>query len=160
MALCPCGSGADFETCCALLFGGAPAPSPEALMRSRYTAFVRNELDHIEASQVPDPEDDFDRAAAEEMATSVTWTGLDILSTSGGGETDETGTVEFAAHYKQGGTAQIHHELANFRREDGRWLYVDGVINPKSPPRRVEKVRRNDLCPCGSGKKYKKCCGA
>lgn len=159
MSSCPCGSGADFETCCGPLLGGAPAPNPEALMRSRYTAFVKGDIDYMERSQAPDDEEPFDRAGIEEMARSVTWTGLEILATSGGGEADATGTVEFAAHYKRNGTAQIHHERGNFRRADGRWLYVDGVISPKGPPRQVVKVGRNDPCPCGSGKKYKKCCG-
>ena len=159
MSSCPCGSGADFATCCGPLLGGAPAPSPEALMRSRYTAFVKGDIDHIERTQAADTGDDFDRAGAEEMARSVTWTGLEILATSGGGETDDTGTVEFAAHLKRGAAAQVHHERASFRREGGRWLYVDGVIGPKDPPRHAAKVGRNDPCPCGSGKKYKKCCG-
>ena len=52
------------------------------------------------------------------------------------------------------------HELASFRREEGRWVYVDGDMNPKGPPRQVAKVGRNEPCPCGSGKKYKKCCAA
>ena len=160
MSSCPCGSGAEFENCCGPLLGGAPAATPEALMRSRYTAFVRKDLDHIEATQTQDPEEEaFDRKGAEEMANTVTWTGLQILST-GGADTDDTGTVEFAARFKQGGQVQLHHELASFRRQDGRWIYVDGIINPKSEPRKAAKVGRNDPCPCGSGKKYKKCCGA
>ena len=33
----------------------------------------------------------------------------------------------------------------------------DGTV--KKQPRRVQKIGRNDPCPCGSGKKYKNCCG-
>ncbi|MEK9660196.1 MAG: YchJ family metal-binding protein [Alphaproteobacteria bacterium] len=53
----------------------------------------------------------------------------------------------------------MHHERSHFRRENGQWLYVDGEFNPKGQPLRVVKVGRNDPCPCGSGQKYKKCCG-
>ncbi|HSV29430.1 MAG TPA: YchJ family metal-binding protein, partial [Candidatus Omnitrophota bacterium] len=78
----------------------------------------------------------------------------------GGGADDETGSVEYVARFKIRGQAHAHHELATFRKEDGRWLYVDGEVNPKTAPRQVAKVGRNDPCPCGSGQKYKKCCGA
>jgi SEC-C motif-containing protein len=55
----------------------------------------------------------------------------------------------------------VHHEKSRFvRGEDNRWLCADSEMNPKGPQRRVEKIGRNDPCPCGSGKKYKKCCGA
>ena len=68
--------------------------------------------------------------------------------------------VEFVARYKFRGKAFAHHELASFRKVDGRWQYVDGVINPRPAQRVAEKVGRNDPCTCGSGKKFKKCCGA
>ena len=160
MSLCPCGSGTDFDQCCGPIIGGAPAPSPEALMRSRYTAFVRDEIDHIENTHAHDVRDDFNRSSAENLARSVKWMGLEIVKTEGGAEDDEAGTVEFIARFKQDGELMAHHELSTFRREDGRWFYVDGTINPKGQPRQVEKVGRNEPCPCGSGKKYKKCCGA
>ena len=160
MGQCPCGSGREYEACCGPIIGGAEAPTAEAVMRSRFSAYVRGEIDHIERTHAKAANEDFDRKEAEEMANAVTWTGLTILSTSGGKQGDDTGTVEFAAQFKQGGKQMVHHELAYFTREDGRWVYLDGTINPKSEPRRVEKVGRNEPCPCGSGKKYKKCCGA
>ena len=160
MTQCPCGSASDLDECCGPVIGGAPAPNPEALMRSRFTAFVQGDLDHIENTHAAEVRDSFSRSAAESTAKSVEWVGLEIRGTSGGGEDDDTGTVEFAARFKKDGELQIHHEISNFHREEGRWVYVDGKMNPKDKPRRVEKVGRNDPCPCGSGKKYKKCCGA
>lgn len=160
METCPCGSGRTYDECCGPIIAGAPAPTAEALMRSRYTAFVVRQIDHIERTNMKGVEDDFDRAHAEEMAAEVTWTGLNIVEVSGGGENDETGRVEFRAHFSRLGQDLSHHEAATFRREDGRWVYEDGEVNPKGTPRRVVKVGRNDSCPCGSGKKYKKCCGA
>ena len=161
MTNCPCGSGADVNECCGPVIAGAvAAPTPKALMRSRFTAFQRGDLDHIENTQIKDADDDFDHAGAEANAEKIKWTKLEILATGGGGENDQTGMVEFAAHFTQDGAPGIHREISNFRREDGNWVYVDGEVNPKIEPRRVEKVGRNQPCPCGSGKKYKKCCGA
>ena len=159
-ALCPCGSGSAYNACCGAIIAGAPAPTAEALMRSRFTAFVRGDLDHVENTHAVEARDDFDRSGTESTASSVEWVDLTILNTERGGDGDDTGTVEFRARFRQDGAMQAHHEKSTFRRNDGRWVYVDGVIDPKGPPRRVEKVGRNDPCPCGSGKKYKKCCGA
>ena len=160
MAECPCGSGADFDECCGPLIGGVPAPTPEALMRSRFTAFVRGNMDHIENTHAKEVRDDFNRSAAESTANSVEWVSLKIFETADGGADDDTGTVEFSARFKKDGELLDHHEKSNFRREEGRWVYVDGKMNPKGEPRRVDKVGRNAPCPCGSGRKYKKCCGA
>jgi SEC-C motif-containing protein len=128
-------------------------------MRSRYTAFVLGEFDYIENTLATEVRDSFNRSAAESTAHSVEWVGLEIRDTSDGGEEDDGGMVEFAANFKDDGKLLVHHERSNFRREEGRWVYVDGKMNPKGNPRRVEKVGRNEPCPCGSGKKYKKCCG-
>tara|TARA_R110000787_G_scaffold17835_2_gene55248 strand:- start:806 stop:1288 length:483 start_codon:yes stop_codon:yes gene_type:complete len=159
MTSCPCGSGIEFENCCGPYIGGAPAPTPEALMRSRYTAFVQGEIDHIERTVVREEREKFDRAAAQEMSGSVDWLGLKILGTTAGGADDDTGTVDFEAHFRQKGERQVHRERSTFCREDGRWVYVDGDFDLKPETRRVEKIGRNQACPCGSGKKYKKCCG-
>ncbi|MEO5336833.1 MAG: YchJ family protein [Magnetospirillum sp. WYHS-4] len=156
---CPCGSGQGFDTCCGPLIAGAPAPTAEALMRSRYSAFVHRTFDYLERTHAPEIQGDFSRSAAESLADQVEWLGLEIRGVEGGGPDDQTGAVEFAARFSRQGQEQIHHELASFRREQGIWVYVDGKMNPKPPPRHVVKVGRNDPCPCGSGKKYKKCCG-
>lgn len=160
MQHCPCGSGASLETCCAPVIGGRPARTAEALMRSRYTAYVLRDLDHIERTQATGTREPFDRSAAESMARTVEWAGLEILGTSAGGEPDDAGTVEFAAHYRKDGQLHVLREISSFRREQGRWVYVDGLISRGVEPRRSEKVGRNAPCPCGSGKKHKKCCGA
>lgn len=160
MTHCPCGSGADFDQCCGRYIDGAAAPTPEALMRSRFAAFVQGDLDYIEETHAPETRGNFDRSATESDNSKVQWVNLEILGTTGGGADEDTGTVEFAARYKGAGGAGVHHERSNFRRENGRWLYVDGVMDPKGKPRRVQRVGRNEPCPCGSGKKYKKCCGS
>ena len=161
MAQCPCGSGYDLDECCGpIIMGGTPAPTAEALMRSRFTAFVRGDLDHIESTQATEERNKFDRSAAQSMFNSVEWVSLEVFDTSLGGEDDDTGTVDFVARFKRDSELQDHRERSIFRREEGRWVYVDGEINPKASPRRAGKVGRNQPCPCGSGQKYKKCCGA
>lgn len=160
MSQCPCGSGNDFDACCGSILEGASAATPEALMRSRFTAFVHGNLDHIERTHAKSVRDSFNRSAAESTANAVKWLSLEILETAEGGPDDDNGVVEFAARFKQDGETHVHHEKATFVREDGEWRYVDGKMNPQGKPRQVEKIGRNEPCPCGSGKKYKKCCGA
>lgn len=160
MTPCPCGSGQNFDDCCGAIIGGAPAPTAETLMRSRYTAFAVGNVGYLAETLSSESRADFDEIEAENTASNAKWQGLEIRSTTGGGENDETGTVEFVASFRLEGQQRIHHELGLFEREDGRWVCAGGEVNPKSAPRQVVKVGRNEPCPCGSGKKYKKCCGA
>jgi SEC-C motif-containing protein len=157
MTLCPCGSGRGLEDCCSPIIAGTPAATPEALMRSRYTAFVLGKLDHVDRTHAPEVRDDFNRAEAERSAAECEWQGLEVKQAS---EDGDEGTVEFVARFKRGGQQFVQHELASFCRRDGHWLYLSGEINPKPPQRHVTKIGRNDPCSCGSGRKYKKCCGA
>jgi len=83
------------------------------------------------------------------------------LATEGGEAGDDEGFVEFRAVFSEaGGEDMAHTERSRFVKEGDRWYYVDGLLpTPVTYRREEEKVGRNDLCPCGSGKKYKKCCG-
>lgn len=160
MSLCPCGSGRDFDACCGPIIAGAPAPTAEALMRSRYSAFATGAVAHLHATLAPEATKDYSPEETELWARNSEWKALEIRGTSGGGEADTVGTVEFAARYRMKGKDYVHLEESRFRKENGRWMYVDGLI-PKPKQRVVEtKTGRNDPCPCGSGKKYKKCCAA
>jgi SEC-C motif-containing protein len=160
MSNCPCGSNKSFETCCELIIAGTPAPTAEALMRSRYSAYAVGNLDHVRKTHGADAKDKYDHSETESTASDVKWVGLEIRGTTGGEVEDQTGTVEFIAKCRQDGEIRVHHERSDFKREEGQWMYIDGVINPRVETRRVQKVGRNDPCPCGSGKKYKKCCAA
>lgn len=160
MSECPCGSGHEYDACCGLYIGGEPAPTAEALMRSRYTAYAQGDIDYLIDTLAPESLGDFDPIEAASTASEMTWAGLEIRDVSAGGAEDETGIVEFVANYRAQDQQGIHHERSTFRREQGRWVCVGGEVNPKPPPRQVEKVGRNEPCPCGSGKKFKKCCGA
>ncbi len=156
MTLCPCGSTKNFSECCGPIIDGEPAATAEALMRSRYSAFVRRQLDHIERTHAPEILNDFNRAEAERMAEECEWQGLEIRSAS---ETGDTALVDFVIRFRRDNKDMIQTELSSFRRENGKWLYVNGKVNSHAPQRYVNKVGRNDPCPCGSGKKAKKCCG-
>jgi len=159
MSNCPCGSGRTLDQCCGpYLAGTANAPTPEALMRSRYSAFATVNVDHLERTLLPETRGDFNREETEQWARSSEWTGLEVRSTSGGREDDDEGFVEFVARFNMDGKAHIHHETGRFARQDGQWYYVDGIMGVR--PRTAPKIGRNDPCPCGSGKKYKKCHGA
>ncbi|MBP7094510.1 MAG: YchJ family protein [Spirochaetia bacterium] len=155
---CPCGSGRDYADCCSpIIHGKALAPSAEALMRSRYSAYALGETGWIMKSCVTDEGVDPEATAA--WSRESKWLGLRILSVEKGGAADSEGVVVFEATYERGGLRDVHRERAEFRKIDGAWLYDEGEIEPTTVVRAVPKVGRNDPCPCGSGKKYKQCCG-
>jgi SEC-C motif-containing protein len=161
MNACPCGSGRPLADCCLpYIKNGVPAPTAEALMRSRYTAYTMAEIDYLVATHDTGPNDEVDRELTGRWARESEWLSLEVKGTEKGAATDDTGVVEFIARYKANGTEQAHHERSRFRKKDGRWFYVDGSQVKPKPVRAAPSVGRNELCPCGSGKKYKKCHGA
>ena len=94
-----------------------------------------------------------------DWSKSNTWNKLEILSRTLGGEKHTTGIVEFKAYFLDAHkTPQVHHEVSNFVKVDDQWYYTTGDTNPKATEE-ISKTGRNDACPCGSGKKFKKCCG-
>jgi len=126
-APCPCGSGIRFADCCQRYHRGLAQPeTAEQLMRSRYAAYVTGDEDYLlrtwHASTRPEKLD--------LVKAPVKWLGLDIVRTEGGGAADAEGIVEFIARCKPAGRAQRLHETSRFRREDGKWVYVDGDIAP------------------------------
>jgi len=161
MSNCPCGSGLSYEACCGPIIAGAPAPTAEALMRSRYSAYAKHEIAHLERSLSAAERKDFAAEEAKRWSESSEWLGLTIMRTEKGGVNDTEGLVEFSAKYRVEGKDQEHVETAVFGREEGQWVYT-GQQKPitQTVKRETPKIGRNDPCPCGSGKKYKKCCGA
>lgn len=159
MTDCHCGSGRSFADCCGpYLSGEALPPTAEALMRSRYSAFCTRNVDYLHDTLLPSTRHDFNREHVAEWAANSQWTGLEVRRAVKGGADDTDGDVEFVARFTVKGENYVHHETGTFAKEDGRWYYVDGIMGQK--PRTAPKVGRNDPCTCGSGKKYKKCCGA
>ena len=154
MDLCPCGSQENYESCCGAFHTQSKQPqTAEQLMRARYSAFAKNQISFIESTHMPGTTD-FDAGEAQEWATSSQWKGLKIIQA-------KNDVVEFQAHYAdKEGKDYLHHEIAKFKRLEDIWYYEDGQIVGTGPlTRQGPKIGRNEPCPCGSGKKFKKCCG-
>ncbi len=153
MSLCPCGSTKIYESCCkAFIVDGKNAPTPEATMRARYTAFSLGELGYIEKTHHPETRHQFDKEEVRRWSTESKWLGLQIVAA-------EKEMVEFVAQYEFNNVKHDHHERSEFRKLNDVWYFYDGQIVQGTYVRQTPKVGRNDNCPCGSGKKFKKCCG-
>ena len=125
--LCPCGSGATLDECCGrYLDGGEPAPTAEALMRSRYSAYVLRREDYLLATWHVSTRPT-ELGLANEVPTK--WLGLDVRRHEQ--QDADHAIVEFVARYKVGGRAHRLSETSRFVREDGRWYYVDGDVGGK-----------------------------
>lgn len=123
-ARCPCLSGNTYGACCGRFHvSGGGAPTAEALMRSRYSAFATGDADYLLTTWHPST-----RPATLDLDDGTTWRRLDVVRTEAGGPFDQTGVVEFVAHFRSGSERGRLHEVSRFVREDGRWSYVDGDV--------------------------------
>lgn len=121
---CPCSSGDVFGACCGpLLRGVAAAPTAERLMRSRYSAFALEQADYLRATWHPST-----RPASVDFEDDLRWRRLVVLGHEAGGPFDNTGIVEFEAHWGQGELRGSLHERSRFVREGRTWFYVDGDV--------------------------------
>lgn len=161
--LCPCCSQQPYDLCCQPIHQNtANAQLPEQLMRARYCAHVLNNVEFViqtyhsscQAAQ-----------ETEAIAQSVEsdWVQLEVLDAPT--PSDSEGFVEFKAYFAEDGKHYCLHERSRFVKEDGQWRYIDGVMPEEEIDPRLNqtitstKIGRNDPCLCGSGKKFKKCCG-
>ncbi|MDA3907924.1 MAG: YchJ family metal-binding protein [Sulfurimonas sp.] len=112
--------------------------TPEELMRSRYEAFVKEDWNYLQETSVHQKKEEFNDIS------SIQWLKLDVIDAN-------ENIVEFKAYYKEKGQVNVLHEKSNFVKVDGLWKYLDGELFKSI-------IQRNELCPCGSGKKFKKCC--
>ncbi|WP_229924481.1 YchJ family protein [Streptomyces sulfonofaciens] len=123
---CPCGSGQPYAACCGRFHSGvALAPTAEALMRSRYSAFAVRDEGYLLRTWHPRT-----RPAGVAFAAGLGWTGLEIEATEAGSAFHARGVVRFRAHFTDGGRAGVLRERSRFEREAGAWVYVDGDIDP------------------------------
>ena len=118
---CPCLSGETYGLCCGRYHCGTPAPTAEALMRSRYSAFAVGNSRYLLDTWHPST-----RPAELELDAGLQWRRLDIVETSAGGPLDDRGVVRFRAHYRDGAGRGIQEETSRFLRVGGKWLYLDG----------------------------------
>jgi SEC-C motif domain protein len=137
--LCPCGSAAHYTDCCEpYLSGRAAAPTAEALMRSRYTAYSKGDVSYLIATLHPKSRQPDDRPTLLQSIQNTRWMGLTLIKTQKGKAQDKRGIVEFVALYQSvqmkdlqniGAVNQLH-ERSRFVQESGQWFYVDGDILP------------------------------
>jgi SEC-C motif domain protein len=141
---CPCGNSKSYQECCALLHRGSQkAATAVLLMRSRYAAFHKGEIDYLVETLHPSKRNGQDRNSLQRAATSCQWLKLDVLEVSGGKETDDVGYVDFAAFF-QGKQVGVLREKSRFVKEGDTWFYIDGEVKKQDLP------GRNDPCWCGS----------
>lgn len=163
--LCTCCSNLTYSQCCQPIHNDRQqAQKPEQLMRARYSAHVLKLVDFVIETY-------HSSCHAEEQRTAIIdsiesqWCRLEVLSTSA--VENDQGYVEFKAYFKEDEQEFCLHEHSRFVKEDGLWTYIDGFMPPEptlTDPRLTQtiqslKIGRNDPCICGSGKKFKKCCG-
>ncbi|MDX8380559.1 MAG: YchJ family protein [Ghiorsea sp.] len=145
---CPCDSGKTLDHCCKPYHDGTmAAPTAEALMRSRYTAFVLNLPDYIWKTWHESTRPELEILGG----LGLKWINLNILSTEAGSATDTQGKVHFIASFVQGKKGKKLDETSDFIKLDDSWVYIDGESS-------TSDISRNEPCPCGSGIKFKRCC--
>jgi SEC-C motif-containing protein len=151
--MCYCNNPASFDDCCRQIINGVKtASSAEQLMRSRYSAYCTKEAEYILNTYALSQRSMHSIADILEFANEVNFIKLDIIHIHNDSEYDY---VEFKAHYLVGDKHYQLHEQSRFILENESWKYLDGNLydSPES------KIGRNDMCPCKSGKKFKKCHG-
>ncbi|SON49011.1 YchJ family protein [Vibrio tapetis] len=174
MSQCPCKSNRPYAQCCEPIHADqSRAKTPEQMMRARYCAHTLNLVDFVVDTYHPSCDAEHEREGIAESIDSD-WCNLEVLETSI--NTDNTeGFVTFNAYFNENGEQYCLAEKSRFVLESGLWYYIDGEF-PEGAPAEDEpvvaavdprlnqavselKVGRNDPCICGSGKKFKKCCG-
>ena len=149
---CGCGSGKKTDECCiSIIEGRRQAETAEQLMRSRYVAYSSRNEAYILASWHPST-----RPLQLDLSADTHWTRLQVIRHKDEGE---RASVEFIASYVSGGIAGQMHELSRFIKQQGAWFYQDGEQIDDASARNARLPGRNEPCCCGSGRKYKKCCG-
>ena len=125
--ICPCGSGNTYETCCGQYHLGTLPPTAETLMRSRYSAFVKGEIEYLKDTTWPANQKQVDEAAYRERSENSIWIGLTIHETEDGLETNIKGTVTFTAKSMVSGQINEQTEKSLFKKKNGRWYYVKPI---------------------------------
>jgi SEC-C motif-containing protein len=162
---CHCGSAIDFAACCLpFIKKVAKPPSPEALMRSRYSAYVSKHYQYLLNTYAQSKQQNLSIDQLQQGADETQWLKLDVLSAF---EDSDVGEVEFIAYYSvqdsndpkgRAGTSDFYamHERSRFVKEADGWRYLDGEMLNKNGKL---NLGRNQTCLCGSGLKFKRCCG-
>lgn len=154
--VCPCGSQKSYFFCCEPLITGKQSPeTPEALMRTRYTAYTMANMDYIKQTMRGNALTGFQEEDAKRWAKRVHWIKLNVLQS--GIENASMGYVEFEACFVESTRLKSIHEKSEFICEEGRWYYTGGTHLPTEHTEQM--IARHTPCPCGSFRKFKNCHG-
>jgi SEC-C motif-containing protein len=153
---CHCESGSEYADCCGLYHTGEKKPvTAVALMRSRYTAYVMQNASYLQET--------WDATVRPELIDfskeKVDWQRLEIVNIKKGEAKDTKGIVEFKAYYLQDGEEYVMNEISQFIQRTNGWFYLDGRVKSIGKVGLQTNLGKNALCSCGSGKKFKRCCG-
>ncbi|WP_174483007.1 YchJ family protein [methanotrophic endosymbiont of Bathymodiolus puteoserpentis (Logatchev)] len=153
---CLCGSDLTYDQCCGQLHSGKSyATTAKTLMRSRFTAYAMRNGNYLLQTW-----DTASRPEAIDFSKETgKWTSLDIISSKKGTEKDNKGIVEFKAYFTQDGEAKVMNEISRFVKKQGHWFYLDGKVKSVGSSSGPVNQGLNAPCTCGSGKKFKRCCG-
>lgn len=149
---CYCGSNKAFSACCGPIIDEQSATSAEQLMRSRYSAYADKRYDYVLATYTPVKQSKLSITELAQNAEQTEWLNLEVLHSE---TTGSVAYVEFIATYRIDNEFWRMHEISSFKQIEGQWYYDAGKEGEHSGKIRPE---RNALCPCGSQKKFKKCC--
>ncbi len=151
---CLCFSELPFEKCCQpILKGEQKAANAKILMRSRFTAYVLKDYSYIFNTYAEAQRLQLSVKVLSQSAQSTDWLSLQIINHRA---ELTSAQVEFKAYYKVDSCFYVMHELSEFILENNSWRYTTGKMLESSGEIKPE---RNSQCLCGSGKKFKKCCG-
>ncbi len=127
---CPCGQNLPFEACCKkYIEGSLNAPTPEALMRSRYSAYTQGEVAYIEQTMQGQPLQEFDSEDTKTWLKEVKWLGLKVIQAKQ--KSEKLGFVSFEARYHYQGKDHAICEKSEFHKINDKWVYVGGkALNP------------------------------
>ena len=151
---CFCGKTSVFERCCQpIITGKVAAQNAEELMRSRFSAYVIKDYAYILLTYTTEQRGKLTVSELANSAKGTQWLSLQVLSHHSEADTAQ---VEFKAYYQIDQDYYVMHELSDFVRVQKKWLYSTGLIQNDSGE---FSPQRNSQCLCGSGKKFKKCCG-
>jgi len=153
---CLCGSKFKYSSCCQPFHVNEKTPATAlSLMRSRFTAYaMQNDsylLETWDSGKRP--------KTINFSKENVIWTKLELINSKKGCKKDKKGIVEFKAYYMQDNKAYVMNEISRFTKTTGKWLYLDGVVKSITKVGQQTSQGKNAACPCGSGKKFKRCCG-
>lgn len=156
---CYCGNEKSYDACCKPLHEGKlKPPTPESLMRSRFSAYKLSLIDYLEATHHPKYHWQDERKGIEESCKNNTWDSLKVFKSEVDKKQKHLGKVAFAAYYSSNSASHVLCEFSNFILENEQWYYTDGIhAENESELAKLCGINRNDPCWCGSGKKYKKC---